>query len=148
MLKLSEATPALPDTSIIPPGCCSDFIQVGSPVLLATVGVLMILDILSGLVKAFATKTVDSSKMRQGMWHKASSMLTIALAVVLDTALAHGFNLTINPVFEAVTGYIIIMEALSILENVEEANPEMGSLVSRFKASINGKNLNKEDEDV
>lgn len=129
---------------LISPACCENIGQVANPMLLLVVGTLMLLDIMSGLIKAFATKTVDSTVMRQGLFHKAASLLVITLAVVLDVALDAGFNVAVTPIFEAVAGYIALMEVLSILENAAEANPDLGNIVGRFKGALNGTSFGAE----
>lgn len=98
----------------------------------------MVLDILSGLVKAFAKHDVSSSVMRQGLFHKAASVLVVALAVVLDALLVMGFDVATAPLATATSVYVVIMESFSILENVAEVNPGLGSLVSRIKSGFKG----------
>lgn len=99
------------------------------------------LDIIFGLCKAFATHTFDSSKMRQGLWHKCAIIGVSLMAYIVEivtqlmdfsaAGLPEGFTL---PIVAAVTGYIIIMELGSILESLVTINPELagGKILSQF----------------
>lgn len=103
---------------------------------LSIVAVLVVLDYVSGFVKALATHTVSSTKMRSGLFHKFAYVLVLALALLLE----HGqqyihIGITI-PIVAPVCGYIAIMEILSVLENAQALNPELaGSGI--FKIFIN-----------
>ena len=103
---------------------------------LSIVAILVVLDYVSGFVKALATHTVSSTKMRSGLFHKFAYALVLALALLLE----HGqqyihIGITI-PIVAPVCGYIAIMEILSVLENAQALNPELaGSGI--FKIFIN-----------
>lgn len=87
--------------------------------------VLMCLDILLGLAGAVKDKNVQSSKMRQGLWHKAGSIGLIVLAYVLELAVDHIDLGLVFPGVLAVCAYIIVMEVGSCLENIVVLNPEL-----------------------
>lgn len=103
---------------------------------LSIVAILVVLDYVSGFVKALATHTVSSAKMRSGLFHKFAYVLILALALLLE----HGqqyihIGITI-PIVAPVCGYIAIMETLSVLENAQALNPELaGSGI--FKIFVN-----------
>lgn len=86
---------------------------------------LMALDILLGLAGAVKNKDVQSSKMREGLWHKAGSVGLIVLAYVLDVAVDHVDLGVIFPGVVIVCAYIILMEVGSCLENLVVLNPEL-----------------------
>ena len=86
---------------------------------------LMGLDILLGLAGAAKNKDVQSSKMREGLWHKAGSIGLIVLAYVLDVAVDHVDLGVIFPGVVIVCAYIILMEVGSCLENLVVLNPEL-----------------------
>ena len=86
---------------------------------------LMGLDILLGLAGAVKNKDVQSSKMREGLWHKAGSIGLIVLAYVLDVAVDHVDLGVIFPGVVIVCAYIILMEVGSCLENLVVLNPEL-----------------------
>ena len=84
----------------------------------------IVLDFITGLVKAICTNTFSSGKMREGLWHKASLVLLIILALLVEYA--QGFmelGITI-PVVGGASVYIPLMELGSILENLCKINPE------------------------
>ena len=93
----------------------------------------VLFDVIVGLVKAFATESYQSSKMRQGMWHKAAILAVTVLAYALEAATGMmDFSIsgwepgTTIPIVGAVTAYVVIMEAGSILESAVTINPELG----------------------
>lgn len=87
--------------------------------------ILIVLDYVTGLLKAFATRTVSSSKMRAGLYHKAGYAIVIALAFLLE----HGqqfVNLGFTvPLITPVCLYIVFAEIVSVLENAVALNPEL-----------------------
>ena len=87
---------------------------------------LSLLDIVSGCIQAVINKAFDSTKMREGLWHKMLLVLIICLAIVLQGFTAHigdtGWNL---PLIYPVCAYIAVMEVASILENVKAGWPEI-----------------------
>lgn len=86
----------------------------------------IVLDIISGVIKAFATDgTLNSSVMRQGAYHKASEILLWVFCFALEIV-----NLKIElgvdvPLVEGITIYLIVMEATSIYENIKAAHPDI-----------------------
>lgn len=83
------------------------------------------MDFATGLIKAFKEKNYCSTIMRQGLYHKAGSILCVILGVLVDHAqefLDLGVSL---PVTEGFCGYIVLMEVGSIIENVCKINPEI-----------------------
>ncbi|MEG0323687.1 MAG: phage holin family protein [Raoultibacter sp.] len=84
----------------------------------------MLLDVVTGLAGAVKTSTVQSGKMREGLWHKAGFMGSIAMAYLLEYAAAHIPEFGINvPAVSAVCIFIIATEAVSIIENLCVLNP-------------------------
>lgn len=89
--------------------------------------VLILLDYVSGIAKAFATHTVSSAKMRDGLWHKSGYVLVIVLGVIVDETQKH-IDLGINvPVTVAAGIYICLTEITSILENAAIINPDLSA---------------------
>lgn len=90
----------------------------------AGVGLMIVLDILSGFTAAASNGELSSKRLREGLMHKLAVVLAVALAVALEweqTILPIGLNV---PIVSAVATYIIIMETCSIYENVKKINPE------------------------
>lgn len=88
-------------------------------------GGFILMDLLTGLIKAFKEKNYNSSIMREGLFHKCGSILCIAFAFLVEyvqTYIDLGFNV---PVAVPICVYIITMEIGSIIENVCAINPEI-----------------------
>lgn len=90
-----------------------------------TVLVFIVLDVVTGLLKAFKNKEYTSTTMRQGLYHKIGSILCIAFATLLDyTQSILDIGLTI-PILKGICIYIILMEITSIIENICSLNPDI-----------------------
>lgn len=76
---------------------------------------LMALDFATGYIGACLRGERSSSKMREGGGHKAAEIACILAALVVDGSLM----LDIKFVY-LVSAYIVIMEVVSILENVKK----------------------------
>ena len=85
----------------------------------------IVLDMLTGLVKAFKEKAYCSSVMREGLFHKCGSILCIAFATLVDYAQMYLEIGVSVPVTTGVCAYIVLMEIGSIIENVCAINPEI-----------------------
>lgn len=82
----------------------------------------MLLDILTGLIKAFKTKTFTSSVMKEGMFSKLGSIILILLGVLGEWSIKY-VDLGINvPLITAFCSYICLMELGSIIENLGTIN--------------------------
>lgn len=91
----------------------------------ALTGCFIVLDLLTGLVKAFKEKNYSSTVMREGLYHKIGSVLCVAFAVLVDYTQNYlDLGVTI-PLTFAVCTYIVAMEIGSIIENVCAINPEI-----------------------
>lgn len=103
-------------------------------------GGFILLDMVTGLVKAFKEKAYTSSIMREGLYHKTGSALVITFATLVDFAQKYidlGFTV---PIVATVCGYIIAMEIGSIIENLCKINPEfMPAKLKTYFAKLNDK---------
>lgn len=94
---------------------------------LTVTGVLIVMDYLTGVAKAVAMKDIDSSMMRDGLWHKAAYVMVIALAEIIE----HGQEMVdlgfTVPLIVPACVYIVVTETASILENLAAINPELAS---------------------
>lgn len=87
---------------------------------------LMALDIVTGLSAALINGEFSSSKMREGLGHKAMLACVIVLACVLEVAGSHIAGLGFSGVtIVSVCVYICAMEVGSIMENICSAYPEL-----------------------
>ena len=85
----------------------------------------ILLDMVTGLIKAFKEKEYTSTIMREGLYHKVGSVLCVGFGVLVDYAQSL-VDIGISvPVAISVCAYIIIMEIGSITENVCKINPEI-----------------------
>lgn len=89
------------------------------------VGCFILLDFGTGIVKALKQKKFNSSGMREGLFHKAGSVICLVLGALIDyaqTLIDLGVNV---PVSIAFCVYIILMECSSIIENIGQINPNI-----------------------
>lgn len=95
-------------------------------VAIATVLLLIALDVVVGFTGAAITKTISSSKMRSGLLHKLMELAAVALADIVDGALLGGFDIVEgSPLLIGVCAYIALMEVSSVLELIAKYNPDM-----------------------
>lgn len=104
--------------------------------------ITIIIDILVGIIKGIYLHKLKSSIMRKGLWHK------LAEAILLITSLIIAFltdkfwqDLPINLInlYMSCAGYIIIMEIISIIENLHEINPKISLKYLIDETDPNGK---------
>lgn len=85
----------------------------------------IVLDFITGLVKAFSSSGFKSSVMRQGLFHKVGELLCVALGILIQYAEGY-LDLGINlPVAAAICTYIVLMEIGSAIENIGAINPDL-----------------------
>lgn len=85
----------------------------------------ILLDLVTGLIKAIKNKSYTSTTMREGLFHKCGSVLCVVFGVLVDYAQTLiDIGVTI-PVATAICTYIILMEIGSIIENLSEINPDL-----------------------
>ncbi len=96
------------------------------------VGLFILLDLITGLIKAFKKKEYTSSVMREGLFHKVGSILIVCFGVLVDNAqevLELGIDV---PIATSICVYIVLMEIGSIIENICTINPDI--LPEKIKA--------------
>lgn len=87
--------------------------------------IFILLDVCSGLVAAIANKNVDSTVMRNGLFHKLAFVFSIALGALIEWGSLYidlGLDL---PIMEAICLYVCLTEIASILENICKLNPAL-----------------------
>lgn len=94
--------------------------QIATPILFS-VG-----DILTGLIQAVINDDVQSKKMREGLLHKSLIIIVLLLSVVASQ------TFTIDIVSKFVSIYIILMETISIFENLKKAGINFDNLLKIF----------------
>lgn len=104
------------------------------------VGVLILFDIGTGLLKAWHSGTMDSTTIRSGLFHKLSE----ALCVIGSALLEHGIkyiNLNIDvPLLTAVSAYICVLELISVIENLCAINEKLRKLFTPYLKKLKGAN--------
>lgn len=97
-------------------------------------------DIITGLLKAGYEHNFDSTKMREGGYHKVSEIVVMVGAGLCEYADLEGrFGITL-PVLKAVAAYIIVTELISILENISAVNPTFNKLFKPYFEKLRGDN--------
>lgn len=109
-------------------------------VALAVVGILIFMDYLTGLCKAAKQHDISSEKMREGLWHKGSFIIVLALAEVIERAQDYIDMGYAVPILIPTAIYIAVTEVSSILENAGEINPELAEspVMRLFRSSKHG----------
>lgn len=93
-------------------------------------------DIVTGLLKAIYRGRVNSTVLREGLFHKISEILVVLGSGALEYGTSY-VNLGIDlPLIEAVTVYICLIELASIIENLCEMNPKLAKLFKPYLEKI------------
>lgn len=106
--------------------------------------IFMVADIITGLIQAVINKNLDSQKMREGILRKALLILVVILSFISQYA----FN--IPAISKVVCIYIIVMEVISIFENLKKAGVDLGKLGEILKIKSDNEEIDiniKESED-
>ena len=112
------------------------------------VAAFILFDIITGIIKALYHEGINSTKLRKGLFHKLSEIVTVGGCGLLEYGTHYvdfGFDV---PVLKPVATYICVMEFVSIIENICEVNEPLRKLfmpyLSKLK-DITNKEV-KEDE--
>ena len=90
--------------------------------------VMMCADVVVGFIQAVINNRLSSTKMSQGLLHKALILLLIFVCLALEIAITHTVKLPYDiPTCGVVCGYVIVMELVSILENIARGYPEFAN---------------------
>ena len=96
-------------------------------------------DIVTGWIQASINSTWDSTKMRKGLFRKGGELLVVVLAFVTEYALQVAAQAHIATFLSI---YIVIMEALSVLENLDQAGvpipPIIRDRLGKVKHELDG----------
>ena len=91
-----------------------------------------ILDIVTGFIKAYDQKNVSSKKMKHGAFSKVSMWCVVLVTVILSNYFDTDFT-------GYILGYYLIMEVVSILENVSFFIP----VPDKIKNILNNEQIEK-----
>ena len=104
---------------------------------------LMAADVVTGWIQATINETWDSTKMRVGLYRKSGEILVIVIAYVIYAAISLPVDM---PAF--IAGYIIIMEIISVAENLDEAGLPVPRWVTRRLKKVADDLSEDEDPDA
>ena len=99
----------------------------------------IIMDILTGFAGAIKKKTVNSTVFRDGMYKKVGSVAIVLFGTLVDycqTMVDIGFSVNCSLTFSIA---IIVMESISILENIGELNPDLVKIIQPYLEKISNK---------
>lgn len=100
-----------------------------------------ILDIVTGFIKAYDQKNVSSKKMKHGALSKISIWCVIVVSIMVSGYLK-------SDITSYVVGYYLVMEVVSILENVSVFIPvpdKIKNMLSTVETKENAKTDAKKD---
>lgn len=87
--------------------------------------VMMCADVVVGFIQAAINNQLSSTKMRQGLLHKVLILILIFVCLAIEIGISHTVKLPYDiPTCGVVCGYVIIMELVSILENIARGYPQ------------------------
>lgn len=98
-----------------------------------------ILDIATGFLKAYDQKSVSSKKMRHGALSKISIWCVVVVSIIVSNYLKTDLT-------TYVTGYYLIMEVVSIFENVSVFVPVPDKIKNILDTHTTQKDQEKETE--
>lgn len=98
--------------------------------------ILIVLDVLTGVVKAWRNNDFDSSKMRAGLSKKFGEIVYVLVGILTK------FAIGTNVIVYFLVGYICIMEISSLLENCDELGVP---IPEKLKDKLN--NIDKKSSD-
>lgn len=116
--------------------------------------IMMVLDIATGYIAATFMGTVDSKKMKKGIYGKLAELFAIVLAFFLEFAFTvfgpDSLGVSVNiPIGVSVCAYVFLVELVSIIENIGCMNPKVGvKLVEIMGINPDKVNLKEVDDDV
>ena len=110
------------------------------------VGCAILADIITGFVKAWATKSLDSKILRKGLLHKFSEIFLVGISYGAEYATKYtSLDISI-PLYTVVCSYIVLMEIISVFENLIAINPDLGKFIGKY-LDTNKTQKEKKDND-
>ncbi len=104
--------------------------------------ILMALDFLTGFINAWIKRQIKSYIMRSGLGKKFGELVAIFMAIIFSCAF--GFP---HYVMDGVSIYIILMETISIFENLEKLGVPIPKFVSKALNQAEDKIQNESKKD-
>lgn len=84
-----------------------------------------VVDFISGFIAGAKTEGVQSQKMREGLFHKAGFVLLYLMCFMIEYS-QNFIQLPFTKELSVIlVTYVIIMETISIIENIAKINPDI-----------------------
>lgn len=114
-------------------GMITAFMETNMTMFIVTM-VFILLDIISGCVVGFITRTFSSTALRKGLGHKLGYIFIMCAVAFLQVAMFDpNFTLDFDfPLFNVVCGFIIFMEFVSVIENASKLNPNVDKIIGKY----------------
>lgn len=101
-------------------------------------GIFIILDVITGLINASYRGTINSTILRKGLYNKLAEIFSVVLSVAVEHAISF-IPLEIDfPLAVVVCAYIVVMETVSIIENLCGVNPKLYTFFKPYLAKLKG----------
>ena len=104
---------------------------------------LMFVDVITGLLKAFMTKTFQSSVLRAGGCKKAGEVAVLGVGELFTCALVLP-----DYVMILISAYIVFMEIMSIIENVDKLGVPIPAFVRDVVNNVDDQLTNRHLSDA
>lgn len=104
---------------------------------------MMAIDVLTGLIFAWVSNTFMSAKMRSGLGKKVGELAVIAVGLLFTT----GMEIP-DAVLNGLSIYIIIMEGMSILENLDKLGVPIPGFIKKVVNNVNEALINDDYSDL
>lgn len=102
--------------------------------ILLVVAIFIVVDVISGWLKAIKNGNFKSMCMRDGLYHKIGEILCVLFGVLCEMAFpVVGIDISM-PIAMPICIYIILMETSSIIENLGDVSPAIKAITSRVFA--------------
>lgn len=102
------------------------------------VGGFILFDIITGILNALYHGDLCSTKLRQGLYHKASEILAVVGSALLEHSVQYvDFEISL-PLFKPVATYVCIMELVSIIENLCGINSNLSKFLKPYLEKLRG----------
>ncbi len=92
---------------------------------------MMAIDIVTGLINAWATNSFQSARMRSGLAKKCGEIIIILIGMMFT----YGMNLP-KYILTGIAVYIIFMELMSIMENLDKLGVPIPAAISKVLNNV------------
>lgn len=104
---------------------------------------MMAIDIVTGLLHAWATESFMSAKMRTGLAKKCGEIVTIIIGMLF----VYGTNIP-SYILTGISAYIIFMELMSVMENLKKLGVPIPNFISKVLNNVDDSLKNDDYEEI